>query len=177
MNRRRFLALSALLASAAALQGCGFHLRGQGGEEDRLTIKTLRLKGVSVFSGFGRRLADTIESNGIMLVDEDFPADKVLQITTPKRRRDVLSVDSSVHAREYSLVTTSRFRILDGPAKDDQGASWQRLEVRRDLVIDPNDILGSDYEAERLNNEMDQELVDLLIFRLRAVSNDGSDNQ
>lgn len=170
VDRRRFLLGASLFAGTAVLEGCGFHLRGKGGDSLGFGIQTLTLKGVSVYSGFGRRLANSIEANGIKLIDDGKVASAVLNISAPSRRRDVLSVDSTVYAREYSLVTSSRFKISYGEQSPEEDLEWQKLEVRRDLLVDPNDILGSDYEAERLNNEMEQELVDLLIFRLRAVS-------
>ncbi|CAG0910187.1 unnamed protein product [Cyprideis torosa] len=132
-------------------------------------LQTLNLQGVNVFSGFGRQLADAIESNGVVLVQGNQKADMILKVSNPQRRRDVLSVDSSLHAREYSLVAEVVFQFADNLDALKQTESAQRLAVRRDLVVDAYDVLGSDYEAERLNNEMDQELAERLIFRLRSL--------
>lgn len=173
MKTRRAIAVLLLLTSLI-LTGCGFHLRGQG--ENALThqIKTLNLKGVSVYSGFGRELADAIESNGVQLVADHEAADVVLRVKEPERRRDVLSVDSSVYAREYSLTSSIRFFISQIGEPEPQVRNWHRLTVRRDLVVNPNDVLGSDYEADRLNTEMDRELAERLLFRLRSYPAQGS---
>ena len=171
---KRLSHILSLMLVLTLLSGCGYHLRGQGEHALTRQLQTLNLRGVNIYRGFGRELADAIESNSVQLVGDDDAADVVLRVSSPKRRRDVLSVDSSVYAREYSLVTSIRFVFAHSAEATPDREQWSVLEVRRDLVVNPNDVLGSDYEAERLNAEMDRELAERLIFRLRGFTVAGS---
>lgn len=173
MMRPSSKSLFVLIMLSVIVSGCGYHLRGQGEFALSRQLQSLTIEGLSVYSGFGRELTDVIESNGVVLVPKADQPDVLLELKAPSRRRDVLSVDSSVYAREYSLVTAIRFRLVPSEQYSTGDTNWQTLEVRRDLVVNPNDVLGSDYEAERLNNEMDRELADRLVFRLRSLQTIG----
>lgn len=132
-----------------------------------LNINSARVEGINQHASFGRIVSELFEGEGIRLVQGTGEADVALKLQPPRTRREVLSVDASVHAREYSLVTDLIYQIRRR-AEESFGPP-QRLSVRRDLVTNPNDLLGSEYEANRLQEEMYRELIQGLLFKLRSL--------
>ncbi len=116
-------------------------------------------------------VTEMFEGDGVLLVSNPAIASVTVMLEEPVARRDILSLDRSVHAREYSLVTQLKYTIQQkGHISPSQ---VHTLSVRRDLVIDPNDLLGSDYEANRLRDEMYREVIQTLLFRLRMMGREG----
>ncbi len=162
----RRLAWPLLVGLVLLCSACGFHLRGHG-SESIANVKTAYIEGINPYASFGRIVSELFEGDGIQLLKSADEAAAVLKLSEPRSRREVLSVDASVHAREYSLVTSLRYQIRR--RGDEDFTPPDVLLVRRDLTINPNDLLGSDYEANRLKEEMYQELVQGLLFKLRTL--------
>ena len=159
---QRLLVLLLLLA----LSGCGFHLRGATGTPLGDSLPELHIKGIDIEVDFGRRVAQALEANGVKLVSDHIEDDTATMVlTTPKSSRQVLSIDNKVRAREYALTSAVSFTLK----RIGLPAVKQIVRVRRDLVVDPTQVLGSDQEERRLRKEMENELAQLLVLRLRSL--------
>ncbi len=159
---QRLLVLLLLLA----LSGCGFHLRGTTGTPLGDSLPELYIKGIDTEVDFGRRVAQALEANGVKLVSDHIEDDTATMVlTTPKSSRQVLSIDNKVRAREYALTSAVSFTLK----RIGLPAVKQIVRVRRDLVVDPTQVLGSDQEERRLRKEMENELAQLLVLRLRSL--------
>jgi outer membrane lipopolysaccharide assembly protein LptE/RlpB len=71
-----------------------------------------------------------------------------------------------VRAREFSVTSTVRFTLKGVPGIP---SNEQTTHVRRDLVVDPLQVLGSEQEERRLRQEMEQELAQMVVLRLRLL--------
>ncbi len=146
-----------------ALDGCGFHLRGSGAL--RPELQQVFIDPEYLQTGFGRKLQQSLRARGITVVDHRESAQSILQLTQPANSRRLLSVNELAQARDYLLASKVRLSLLtpDGEPLLPE----QTVEVRRELVADPNNVLGTDQEAQRLFLEMQQELVQAVLRRLR----------
>lgn len=152
-----------LLYLAFSLNACGFHLRGSG--TLRPEIKQVFIDEAYLKTDFGRKLNQALLGRGANIVEQKEAASSVLKLSEPKNTRRLLSVNQLAQARDYSLFSKVRFSL--STPKGELLLKEQTVEVRRELVADPNNVLGTDQEAERLFVEMEQELVQALLMRLR----------
>ncbi len=150
---------------AAALAGCGFHLRGSSSAVRLASVlPVVAIDGVDIETGFGRRMADALTRGGVRLLPRPADDAPVLEIGKLKETRRVLSVDRDVRAREYALISEVRFRLLPKPGGS---GPWRSVETRRDLVVDPFQVLGTEQEAKRMRREMEEDLVQRIVLVLR----------
>ncbi len=161
-SRLLVIAVTAMLL----LPGCGFHLRGSSSATQLASVlPEVMIDGVDIEIGFGRKLQEALTSSGVdvqPLTDTgDVP---VLEVGEVKESQRVLSVDRDVRAREYALISRVKFRLLEQPGND---AAWRVVETRRDLVVDPFQVLGSEQEAERMRREMEEDLAQRIVLVLR----------
>ncbi len=146
------------------LTSCGFHLRGSAGTKLGETLPSLVVDGIETESGFGLELVRVLRANDVDVIPLSVGPQPVLQMQPVEIGKEVLSVDQDVRAREFSLVTKVRFRLKGVPG----ASTFERsARVRRDLVVDPIQVLGSEQEERRLLKEMEQELAQMVVLRLR----------
>ena len=155
--------LIVVLMLVIGLNACGFKLRGSGAlrpEMQRVYIEEAYLE-----SNFGRKLNLALQARGGSVVTNREQATGILELSEPEDNRRLLSVNTLAQARDYLLALTVILTLKDAQGK--ALLSNQNVEVRRELVADPNNVLGSDQEAQRLFTEMEQELVQAILMRLR----------
>ena len=162
-NNQRFLILT-LILSLLMTASCGFHLRGSGGTNLGKILPSLVVDGIETETGFGLELVRVLRANDVEVIPPSKGQPPVLRLQPVEVSKEVLSVDQEVRAREFSLVSKVRFRLKGVPGVS---SSERSVRVRRDLVVDPNQVLGSEQEEQRLLKEMEQELAQMLVFRLR----------
>lgn len=169
MPRSRSAAIAWLLLATILLasSGCGFHLRGSGSQVTLAAVlPEVRIEGVDTETGFGRLLEEALTGSGVKVLQKD-KADAivpVLEVGEIREKRQVLSVDRDVRAREYALISKISFRLLQQP---DAITDWRAVEARRDLVVDPFQVLGSEQEEKRMRHEMEEELAQRIVLLLR----------
>lgn len=156
--------LSVLLL-VALLGACGFHLRGAAQLPPELS-RTL-ITGVSPYSGFAISLRQQLRANGIETVEDQQQATATLRITQNRTGRRVLSVDDDGKAREFELFTTLSFEVKG----QDQNLLLenQTITLTRDFVFDQNDVLGKAAEAELLQEDIEQDIIRLMLYRLQTI--------
>jgi len=153
-----------ILVLTFGLNACGFHLRGSG--TLRPEIKQVFIDEEYLQTEFGRKLRQALLARGANVVGKKETATAVLKLSEPVNTRRLLSVNELAQARDYILASKLRFSLSLSEGKNLMAE--QTVEVRRELVADPNNILGTDQEAQRLYTEMQQELVQALLMRLRS---------
>lgn len=157
--------LTLILLLLGLMSGCGFKLRGSNDQTLGNALPEIYLEGVKTDLGFGSELVRVLAADGVEVLPKGFRQLPELSIDPVKKQRQVLSVDADIRAREYALISELKFALkqpgeLEVPKK-------QVIRVRRDLVVDPNQVLGSDQEETRLRRDMERELAQLVVLRLR----------
>ena len=165
-GRRRLLG-SALAATVALLSGCGFHLRGP----QALDFATVHIN-VPEQSEFGAQLRRLIATTGTTRVEEDAArAEARLQILANDRGREILSLTGAGKVREYQLVQSLRFQLLDRAGKALIPPTG--LSARREYTFDDSQVLGKEQEEALLYRDMQNDLVQQLMRRLGAARRGG----
>lgn len=149
----------------AMLAACGFHLRGAA--ELPPELSRTHITGVSEYSGFAISLRQQLRANGVETVDDQEQATATLYITQNRTGRRVLSVDDDGKVREFELVTILSFEVK---GKDQELLlENQTITLTRDFVFDQNDVLGKAEEAELLQEDMEQDIIRLMLYRLQTI--------
>lgn len=165
-GRRRLLLTGGALA-ALVLSGCGFRLRGP----QALDFATLHIN-TPPESELGARLRRLVATSGTTrVVEEAERADARLQILANSRGREILSLTGAGKVREYQLVQTLRFQLLDksGTAL----IAPTSLSARREYTFDDSQVLGKEQEEALLYRDMQNDLVQQMMRRLAAARQAG----
>ncbi|MAY70331.1 MAG: hypothetical protein CME82_02570 [Halomonas sp.] len=160
MQRRHFLGLTLASGAALLLAGCGFHLRGVGGEV--LSLDSLALDGAD--SPFAEQLAKRLESLGTR-VDET--ASLRLNLGGEDVNiRQVGVLDTGSQDQQLVLrIPYSIQRASDGAYLADR----QAVEVLEEFSITDDNLLSQDeLRTDALENAR-REAVRQMIDRLRAI--------
>jgi LPS-assembly lipoprotein len=161
-------AMKRLLVSVliALLCGCGFHLRGAA--ELPPALSRTHITGVSPYSGFAISLRRQLRANGVETVEDQQQATATLRITQNRTGQRVLSVDDDGKVREFELFTTLNFEVK---GQDNKALlKNQTITLTRDFVFDQNDVLGKAAEADLLREDMEQDIIRLMLYRLQAIN-------
>lgn len=149
----------------ALLSACGFHLRGAA--ELSPELARTHITGVSEYSNFAISLRQQLRANGIEIVEDVRQATAVLSVTQNRTGRRVLSVDDDGKVREFELFTTLSFEVKDKDQK--LLLKNQTITLTRDFVFDQTDVLGKAEEAEFLQEDMEQDIIRLMFYRLQTI--------
>jgi len=164
--RRRLLG-GALGAAALLLSGCGFRLRGA----PEFAFDSL-FPSVPEQSEFGAQLRRLVATTGTTRVEEDAAkAEARLQILSNDRGREILSLTGAGKVREYQLVQSLRFQLLDRAGK--ALIPPTSLTARREYTFDDSQVLGKEQEEALLYRDMQNDLVQQLMRRLAAARRSG----
>lgn len=151
--------------------GCGFHLRGVYQLPPQMATTMLKVDNMN--SELARGLKRSLETSGIIIVDNvvDKKSIAVLRVNKENHSKRVLSVDINGRVREYALHYALTIE-LSGPT----GLVMpdQTLEMSRDFLFDPEDVLGKSDEEADLLRDMQQDMVRLIMLRLQAASSKSS---
>ena len=155
--------LIATVAAVLVLAGCGFHLRGS----TELPFRTLWV-GFSDASPLGTEFKRYVRGGtSTTIVEDPTKADAKLEVLSEAREREILSLDATGQAREYTLFYIFVFHVDDGHGRDFIPPT--RITLRRDITVDNNTILAKQAEEELLYRDMQSDLVQQLLRRLAAV--------
>ena len=152
-----------LLLLLSLLSGCGFHLRGSGGE----ALLPSNLQQVSIegdrFSPFIVELRRQLQARGAVL-EAGENATRLRIIRQSFRERN-LSVGSDGNVREKEIYLLVEFELRDAANK--VVAPRQAITLVRDYFNDERQVLGQSTEAGVLREEMTRDAVQRLLERLR----------
>jgi LPS-assembly lipoprotein len=170
MNARR-LFLAALAASAMlAAAGCGFQLRGSRSVAD-LPFETVFIT-LPTTSDLHAQLKRGIEATGKTRVVGDAKSAQVtLAIIGDSQAKNVLSLDTSGHVREFQLVRTLTLRLHDIAGRDWLPAT--QIVGRRDMYFSDQQILAKEAEEAMLWRDMQNDLSYQIMRRLATAKPPG----
>ncbi|MFV5214516.1 LPS assembly lipoprotein LptE [Azonexus caeni] len=152
------------LILVAALAGCGFHLRGAGG--NTLPYKTMAIA-LPETADVRIWLERHIRGSGTEIVADPKAAEAVFQQLEDNRQKTILSVNAQGRVREYRLQLTYRFRLVN--AKGDEIVAPNELSLSRDFSFDDSQVLAKDVEERLLWRDMSSDLVNQIMRRLSIV--------
>jgi len=156
-----------VLILAAALAGCGYHLRG--------SQRPLALPPLALEAGPGalrQAVAARLEAAGVRVAPE---APVVLRLLGEERRRRVLSVGEAGRVAEYELRYRLRFELRrpGRPLARESPVVRETLERRRVAVFREEEALARERERERLWEALREEAVTELLRRLEGLLRGG----
>jgi len=163
-SRRAWLARGLALASAAALAGCGFQLRGSS----RLPFDTLYAGFLpsSALGGDFRRLVRVM--GGTRLVERAEDAQVRLDVLQELREKEIVGFSSTGRPREYQLRLRFSFKLTD-VAKGTELIPANEIVLRREITTTDTQVVAKEQEEALLYREMQTDMVQQLLRRLAAV--------
>ena len=160
-------AAAALLA--AALAGCGFHLRGEGGNYT-LPFSSLYV-GLPESSPLAIDLKRNIRANGhtaVARVAKDAEASiEVLTDPEKTRTKTILSLNSNGRVRQYLLSYNIVFRITDKAGNELLGPT--PINLQRPIDFNETQVLAKEQEEALLYKDMQTDLVQQMMRRMAAI--------
>ncbi len=163
MKRRAVLASLSLIASALALQGCGFQLRGQS----NFAFKTLHVA-VAESSAFGQELKRTVAAGSdTRIVPTPQAAQAVMSVLTDAREKAVIGTTATGQVREFQLRVRLRFALRTPQGKE--LIPETELVVTRDVGFNESAALAKESEEALLYRAMQSDMVQQVMRRFAAV--------
>lgn len=173
MNRGLLYAL--VLVAAVASGGCGFHLRGSGGESRVLAIQGVYLQEGPATGPLAVELRRALKESGATLADRRDRAKVVLELRGVQRDRRVLSVGTAGTVQEYELHYGVTFAAQDG--RGHALLQTQSINLLRDLTFSEADVLAKGNEEDRLYQTMRDDAIQQIMRRLESALNKHAANK
>ncbi len=146
--------------------GCGFHLRGSMLLPDNVDTVHLRVANIEL----AEELELLLEASDASIVPTGEDADLTLIVTPEQLDRRLLAVDSRTgKAVEFELTYATSFQVLGKQRQTLMAA--QKLFLSRDLVFDPEAVIGSSREEEIIYLEMRRDAARQILTRLQSTLN------
>lgn len=154
-------ALSALLLLLPA--ACGFQLRGAV----TLPYETLHIAQPEA-SELRAALKRQVEaSTATRIVEDAKQAQASLQVIADNSSKDILSLSSAGRVREFQLVRSFTFRIVDNQGREIVAPGT--IRITREITFDDTRVLAKESEEALLRKDMQNDLVQQLLRRLAAA--------
>jgi LPS-assembly lipoprotein len=161
MRKIQFLGVLLLTTMLAA---CGFHLRGS--YELPAHLSPMYIDKESMSLQLFRELRSSLKLSGAELMEDAAEAASVLKVDFEQQTRDVISVDSLGRAREYRLIYRLTFSLQTG---EDTAIDGSRIELTRNLLFNPETVLGVAEETELIYNDMIADTARQIVQRMQAL--------
>ncbi|TXT26536.1 MAG: LPS-assembly lipoprotein [Rhodocyclaceae bacterium] len=153
------------LIIAAALTGCGFHLRGVGSGNLPYKAMYIALPDTAEVNIWLQRYIKA--SGSTTIVEDPKTADAIFQQLGDSRLKTILSVNAQGRVREYRLQLTYTFRIVN--QKGQVLVPPNEVALTRDISFDDSNILAKDLEEGLLWRDMNNDLVNQIMRRLSII--------
>lgn len=144
-----------LLSCSLLLSACGFHLRGM------IDIPKWLNNVAVVMQQDDKQFASILKAHldryHIRVNPDPAQAKYWLIINRVSRQEQIISVGASTNPRQYSLILTVEFMLQT--RKGDMIKSPRTIYVTRQLTVNNDRILGSNYEENLFISEMKQDAV------------------
>jgi LPS-assembly lipoprotein len=161
------------LILAAALAGCGFHLRGAGSSKLPYQTMYISLPETADVNIWLRRY---IRSSGsTQVVDDAESAEAIFQQLTNSRQKSILSVNTLGRVREYRLQLSYTFRVVN--RKGQVLVAPNEVTLTRDVTYDDSNILAKNQEEDLLWRDMTNDLVNQIMRRLSIIKPKNPDQE
>ena len=175
MSNKTFArALAAMLMAAAlatTVAGCGFQLRGSGGQYN-LPFHSIWLS-FNEASPLGTELKRNLRAGDSVRIETDASkAEALFDVLSEARGKSILSLNSLGRVREYSLSYTLVFQVRD--ANNRQLLAPTEITLRRNIAFDESQVLAKESEEALLYRDMQSDLVQQILRRLVAIKPEGA---
>jgi LPS-assembly lipoprotein len=154
---------SLLLASAAALAGCGFELRRPA----RVSFRSIALTGFAPRSPLADELRRTLLQQ-VQVLEAVEKADVVLQALDDVREKSVVASTAAAQVRELQLRLKFNFRVRTPGGRE--LIPLAELLVSRDLSYSETQALAKEHEETELYREMQSDVVAQVLRRLASLT-------
>jgi LPS-assembly lipoprotein len=154
----------AIIAAAALLSACGFHLQGRTPLPEPLKVTYVLAEDSQ--SEFVLGLRKALASSGAKIARVDTEATGVVQVLTDEVTERVLSVSASNIPREYELTYTVRFSVRSGA---EELLQPQEVALTRDYSFDERTLLAKEHAEAILREAMARDLVGIVMRRLASL--------
>lgn len=166
---RRAMLAAAALGVAAVASGCGFHLRGVGGNYT-LPFNAIYV-GLPESSPLAIDLKRNIRANGHTAVAASAKdADGIIEVlSNPEKTRtkSILSLNSNGRVREYLLSYAILFRVTDHDGKELLAPT--QITLGRPITFSETQLLAKEQEEVLLYKDMQTDLVQQMMRRMAAI--------
>lgn len=151
-----------LVLAMLCLIGCGFHLRG-------FVTMPAGLYDVGIIIEAANRdlkpmLKDQLNAYHIVVPDDPHSAHYCLIIEEDKEEQHITSVSSSTTPRQYQMNYQVTFKFQAANGKEIIPST--QVTTTRQLTVNSNRILGSNFEENTLKHEMRKDAVIQIIDRI-----------
>jgi LPS-assembly lipoprotein len=152
-----------ILLLTATLAACGFQLRGSYA----LPFNTLHI-GVPETAELHAQIRRNVEAgSSTKVVSTATEAEASLNVLSDRPQKNILSLDASGRVREFQLVRTFSFRVVD--AKGGVMIAPSQIIIRRDISFSDAQVLSKEAEEVLLWRDIQNDLVQQLLRRLAAA--------
>lgn len=155
---RRWIVVVALLLSA-----CGFHLRGAY----TLPFDTLIINQPAITELHAVLKRNIEASTQTRVVTDIKDAQAALLVLGDGQTKNILSLNSAGRVREYQLVRTFVFKVID--AKGGEYLPQSTITLSREMTFDDAAVLSKEAEESLLWRDIQNDLVQQLLRRLAAA--------
>lgn len=162
MLKTAFKALLIIFLSFS-LCHCGFHLRGHINLPGWL--HNVYIQNNSGLRTIENALSNQLQAYHVNVSEEPDKSALILNIVQASFQQNIISVSASTTPRQYQIVLLVDFELLKD--KNIEIMKKQRVMVVRQVTINNNRILGSNYEEDTIKHEMQREAAYLILNRIK----------
>ena len=144
-----------------ALTACGFHLRGPSD----IPFSSISIEGNTLV--ISRDLVRSLNTSDIAILHSPKDAELRLELLGEENEKRILSLAGAGTVNEYELYYRVHYRT-----KLADQATWSEvntIESRRDFTYSDADLLAKQTEEKRLNDSMQQDVLNGLMRRLSTL--------
>jgi LPS-assembly lipoprotein len=152
------------LSIALLLSGCGFHMQGVFTVPDGM--ERTYISAENHYSVFYRSLRQSLQANGMQLVDTPSEATAVISLHVDKTDQRVLSVSARNVPTEYEVFYSIEYSVDSGETKL---LSRQFINLTRDYTYDETLVLGKAKEEELLREAIVDDLIRVVLKQLGTL--------
>jgi LPS-assembly lipoprotein len=166
LPRRGFLAgfmgLSAALALATTVAGCGFELR----RAPNFAFKSITVPANSSLAGHMKRNLRATGTVEVLPAEQADAADVVLDILGENRENLVISTNAAGQVRELQLRLVVRFKVRGKDGRERLAPT--EIAQSRDITYNETAALAKEGEAALLYRDMESDIAQQMMRRLAA---------
>ncbi len=161
------------LILAVTVTACGFHLRGSGSAQLPYSTMHVALPETAEVAIWLKRYIKA--SGNTRIVDKSSDAEAIFQQLTDNRSKAILSVNAQGRAREYRLMLSYSFRVVN--AKGQVLVPPNQITLSRDVTFDDSNVLAKDLEEGLLWRDMNMDLVNQIMRRMSILKPKNPDQE
>lgn len=143
------------------LSACGFHMRGLAD----VPFKSVYFQGNTII--ISKQLNKTLNINGVKILQSVDDADLMIDILGEESEKRILSLSGQGKVNEYELYYRVHYRT-----RQTSEALWSQVntvEARRDYSYSDAETLAKQGEEKRLNEDMQNDVVNNMMRRLSVL--------